>query len=41
MRTDLNNNLSQTVIIIELFFGYLDLVEIAREIYTKRRNSSV
>lgn len=40
-RTDLNNNLSQTVIIIELFFGYLDLVEIARETYTKRRNSSV
>lgn len=40
-RTDLNNNLSQTVIIIELFFGYLDLVEIARVTYTKRRNSSV
>lgn len=41
MRIDLNNNLSQTVIIIELFFGYLDLMEIARETYTKRRNSSV
>lgn len=40
-RTDLNNNLSQTVIIIELFFGYLDLVEITRETYTKRKNSSV